>query len=119
MVTLVRARLAVPRSDDIAVAVQGDERLGPRFDPIPSHQRQVAARRAAQDRQPFRIGVEQRRPAFADPVERILHVGDQLRQLSLRSEAIVDRYEDRQPLFTSLSAQTPTASRLPVIKAPP
>src|SRR5262245_33992401 len=86
----VRARLAVPRTDQVTVSPERNERLWPRLHAEAGGESQVAARRATRDADPLRICMEKLRSLLANPAECILHVLDNLLQLRFRRQAIID-----------------------------
>ena len=115
---VARVRPAVPGAGDVAVAVERDDRQGPRAEACPGHQGQVPAGRVAHHGQPRRVEAEGRALA-PQPLVRRVEVLEDAVELRLRGEAVVDRDHGEAGAQVPLALALGQHSRSPKTRAPP
>src|SRR5258708_4496349 len=93
MMSCARAGLAVPRTDEIAIAPEGHQRLRSWFHPVAGDERQIAPRRAPRYGDLCRIGLKQFRSLFANPAKRVFDVLNDIGKLRFGRQTVVNRNE--------------------------
>src|SRR5947207_7626806 len=90
----MRVGFAVPRTDDIAVAPEGNEGTRRWPDNRPRHQSKITAGRLTHNDQTIWVDVEKFRAALTDPGRGVLEIFEDLREFGFRCEAVIDRDDD-------------------------
>src|SRR6185437_13856586 len=96
-------RLGIPVVGDVAIAIEGDERLRPRFDGEARHQGEVPAGGMADDGDALWIDLEELRTLPAHPREGVAHVLDDAGEFGFRGEAVVDGDHDEAGVDVALA----------------
>ena len=94
LLPVVRRRLDIPRSVDVAISPVGYQCRRTRLHADAGHHRQIPAGRTASDDNAPRVDVTSRRAVAANPGKRVLDIFDDCRQFDFRSQAIVEGDQD-------------------------
>src|SRR5438105_3268962 len=94
LLTVVRVWLAVPRSSDVAVAPERNERPRRRANEKTGHQGQIASSGLPHDDHVLGVDMKEFRALPAHPRASVPQIFEYLRQLGLRGEPVIDRNDD-------------------------